>query len=137
MKGLAPLIPYFLGLIVFSIPIFVFKPTSFIGKTIRLFSGFVVVAGFALLANAADGDAKRPSTLGLFVAIPYFFCWIGQVFARRGWPIVEMILSVVACKVAYAYTNSLMASVLAALVATVIVAAYTVNKAPIRSFVED
>lgn len=137
MKGLAPLIPYFLGLIVFSLPIFIFKPTSFIGKAIRLFSGFIVVAGFALLVNAADSDAKRPSMLGLFVAIPYFFCWVGQVFARKGWPIVEMIISVVACWVAYAYTDSLVVSVFAALAATAFVAAYTVSRVPIKSFVDD
>lgn len=89
------------------------------------------------MVNAADGDAKRPSTLGLFVAIPYFFCWVGQVFARKGWPIVEMFISVVACWVAYAYSESLVISVLAALVATAFVAAFTVSKAPIKSFVDD
>lgn len=137
MRGIAPLLPFFFLMLVAAIPLFAIRATSLPGKAIRLLSSFIALAGLAALARAAEGDAKTPSAIGLAIAIPYFFCWIGQVFARRGWPLLEAILSLVAFRVVYASTGDVMAAAVAALAATLLAAGYTTRKAPVKAFIDD
>lgn len=137
MRGVAPLLPFFFLMLVAAVPLFAIRATSLPGKAIRLLSSFIALAGMAALARAAEGDAKTPSTIGLAIAIPYFFCWVGQVFSRRGWPIVEAILSFVTFRIVYASTDDVIAATVAALITTLLVAGHTTRKAPVKAFIDD
>lgn len=124
-------------MLIASIPIFAIRVDNPIGKAIRLLSAFIAMGGVAILAQASESDAKTPSPLGIMIAIPYFFCWVGQIFARRGWPLLEGILSFFAYKIAYSSTEDVFISLACALATTLLASIYTLRKAPIKAFVDD
>lgn len=137
MRGILPFLPFLCLMLVASIPVFAIRATSLPGKAIRLLSSFIALAGLAALIMASEGEAKRAGVIGVAIAIPYLFCWIGQVFARRGWPVVEAILSFLAFRIVNASTGDLSTAVVCALVTTLLVAVYTTRKAPVRPLIDD
>lgn len=133
MKGLGPILIWLFISALAAMPLAIFSSGTKPGKLVRLCSGLVCILCAYQFLSQLGSDRKSPSPLWFMVGIPYFYAFLAQVFRRKGIPLIETLVGLLAFVMLQELSDKGVYSAAAAMVAVSLVYLATAKLAPIRN----